>query len=133
MALCGPLGAGKTLFVKAAAEGMGLPSGLLSSPSFAIAHSYESPQGGVFHTDFYRLNSMEELYMAGIFDHPWADSISFVEWADKFPAALPEGFLLLRFSFAGEEEGARKLSALAHGGVHERLLKNWISLLKNAP
>lgn len=130
IALCGPLGAGKTLFAKAAAEGMGLPFELLSSPSFAIAHTYESPRGPLFHADWYRLNSTDELYMAGIFDHDWPGSISFVEWADKFPSALPETFLLLRFSPTG---GGRKLWAGAHGGAHEALLREWTALLKNAP
>ena len=128
LALCGPLGAGKTLFAKAAAEGLGLPFELLSSPSFAIVQSYESPRGLLSHADFYRMDSLEQLYMAGVFDFDWAGSISFVEWADKFFSALPEAFLWLSFVFIEGEPQKRKLFARAHGEKHQRLLKNWIDL-----
>jgi len=126
LALCGPLGAGKTLFAKAAAEGMGLPCGLLSSPTFAIVHSHESPRGLLSHADFYRLHSLDELYIAGVFDLDWPGSISFIEWADKFPTALPEAFLQLSFAYVEAEPTQRKLFAWAHGEAHERLLKNWL-------
>ena len=126
LALCGPLGAGKTLFAKAAAEGMGLPFEFLSSPTFAIVHSHESPRGLLSHTDFYRLHSLDELYMAGIFDFDWPGSISFVEWADKFPSALPETFLLLSFVFVDNAPCKRRLFVSAHGEKHACLLKNWL-------
>jgi len=126
LALCGPLGAGKTLFAKAAAEGMGLPFELLSSPSFAIVHSYESPRGLLSHADYFRLDSLDELYMAGVFELDWTGNISLVEWADKFPSALPEEFLLLSFAFVEGEPQQRKLFALPHGEKHEALLKSWV-------
>jgi tRNA threonylcarbamoyladenosine biosynthesis protein TsaE len=126
LALCGPLGAGKTLFAKAAVEGMGLSFELLSSPSFAIVHSHESPRGLLFHADFYRLESLDELYMAGVFELDWPHSISFVEWADKFPSALPEAFLLLSFAFVEKEPQKRKLFASAHEEKHAHLLKSWV-------
>jgi tRNA threonylcarbamoyladenosine biosynthesis protein TsaE len=126
LALCGPLGAGKTLFAKAAAEGMGLPFELLSSPSFALVHSYESPRGLLSHADWYRLESLDELYMAGVYDVDWPGGISFVEWADRFPSALPEEFLLLSLAFVEGAPQKRHLLASAHGEKHELLLKNWL-------
>jgi len=126
LALCGPLGAGKTLFAKAAAEGMGFSFEFLSSPTFALVHSHETPRGLLLHADFYRLDAVEQLYMAGVFDFDWAGSIALVEWADKFPSALPEALLLLSFAFVAHAPKQRKLFALAHGEAHERLLKNWL-------
>ena len=126
LALCGPLGAGKTLFAKAAAEGMGLPFAFLSSPTFAIVHSHASLRGPLLHADFYRIDSLDALYMAGIFDIDWPASIAFVEWADKFPSALPDAFLSLCFAFVEGKPQQRKLHALARGERHEGLLQNWV-------
>jgi len=81
----GPLGAGKTVFVKGMAAGLGLETRRVRSPSFLLIHDY----GGLIHVDCYRMQNarMGDLREAGILDALEGAGIKAVEWA---PAALPK-------------------------------------------
>ena len=69
--LCGPLGAGKTRFVKGLAAGLGIPPERVQSPTFTIAQEVELPNGrSLVHVDFYRVASEAELESAGLLDWP---------------------------------------------------------------
>jgi len=87
--LGGPLGAGKTCFVRGLAAGLGCGEPV-SSPSYAIVHEYFGANGAVYHFDFYRLESPGELEVIGLGDY--LDSgVCLIEWGEKFPEALPAG------------------------------------------
>src|SRR5690348_5184115 len=62
----GEMGAGKTTFARALLEGLGVIQPAEGSPSFAIAHEYDSPRGPVVHVDFYRLKDESEIEDAAI-------------------------------------------------------------------
>ncbi len=87
IALIGELGAGKTVFARGVAEGLGF-TGIVNSPSFVLMNLYRGRME-LYHFDFYRLEEEEELQELGLEEYFYAKGVAIVEWADKFPAALP--------------------------------------------
>lgn len=85
--LDGNLGAGKTHFVKALAAALGF-NGTVSSPTFPLLHEYRWDNRVLYHLDFYRLESSEEIYQAGLDEYLPGDGIAVVEWASRFPDPL---------------------------------------------
>jgi len=67
VAIFGDMGAGKTVFVRGLASGMGLKA-FVSSPTFALVHEYPG-NPPLFHFDMYRINSWDDLYSTGFFDY----------------------------------------------------------------
>lgn len=88
VALVGDLGAGKTHAVKGIVSGLG-STAEVSSPTFTLVHEYQGGRLPAFHFDFYRLDHAAELPGIGWEDYLDADGIVLVEWADRFPEALP--------------------------------------------
>ena len=82
----GPLGAGKTTFARSLLLGLGVIQPPEGSPTFAIAHEYESENGGVVHIDFYRLKSEAEIEEAGISAYYWERKLIVIaEWLSLWP------------------------------------------------
>lgn len=92
IALDGELGSGKTSLSQGIAKGLGITE-TVSSPTFALVHEYQSPQGQLLHLDLYRLESTEALWDLDLeFQIQRQPSLLLVEWQSKFPDAwfLPE-------------------------------------------
>ena len=102
LALCGPLGAGKTQLVKGIAEGLGHP-GPVTSPTFSLLQEYRDGREPLFHLDFYRVESAGELLALG-WDELLEDGIVVAEWADKFAELLPPSASWIRIASRGETE-----------------------------
>ncbi len=101
----GNLGAGKTFFVKAAAKEFGIDE--VSSPTFAIVNEYIGNMK-IYHFDFYRIKREEELYDIGIDEYlSDEEAITFIEWAELFPEAVPEYKYLVKITLLGD--GSREL------------------------
>ena len=100
LALCGDLGAGKTTFSRALTQALGC-SKLATSPTFSVLQHYEGGRLRVFHADFYRLGSEDEVYDLGWdeFLEEYSTGLMIVEWADRFPAVLPEDRLVMNCSY----------------------------------
>lgn len=111
ISLEGPLGAGKTCFVQGMAEGLGLDSSGVSSPTFTLVHEYHGGRLPLVHFDLYRLNSDEELSGLGYDEYLKEQGICAIEWGDKFPGALPGGTWRIRFSI---ESGCHRIQ----GGIY---------------
>lgn len=109
VALDGPLGAGKTHFSKGLVAGLGAACEV-TSPTFSLVHEYLSGDIPVFHFDFYRLDEIEELDRIGWEEYLDEAGVILVEWAGKFPAALPDG--TIRLEIAILEEGAHTVTRL---------------------
>jgi tRNA threonylcarbamoyladenosine biosynthesis protein TsaE len=137
IALIGPLGAGKTVFVKGLATGLGVDPRVVSSPTFVIAQQYALPSGPetLHHVDLYRLESSLELESVGFYDMLAPGQVAAVEWADRFPGVLGSEFLSIEFEGPSpEEEDAaregtpwrgRRAQVTAQGQNAERVLADW--------
>jgi len=126
--LIGPLGAGKTAFVKGLAQGLGLDPAGVASPSFVIASEYATPRGlRLAHVDCLRVESEEELESAGFLDLLVPGVVLAVEWSDRFPRALPADRLELHLSREPGPEAAtrRVLNAVAFGPASRAALARW--------
>jgi tRNA threonylcarbamoyladenosine biosynthesis protein TsaE len=88
LALVGDLGSGKTHFVKGIARGLGAKDAV-TSPTFTLVHEYSGGRLPLYHFDFYRLASIDALRTIGFDEYIFGDGISVIEWADRFPNAIP--------------------------------------------
>ncbi|MBQ0074390.1 MAG: tRNA (adenosine(37)-N6)-threonylcarbamoyltransferase complex ATPase subunit type 1 TsaE [Prevotella sp.] len=85
-----PMGAGKTTFIKAICEELGVTD-VITSPTFAIVNEYtDGDDAPVYHFDFYRIKKMEELYDMGADDYFYSGNRCFMEWPEIVEEALPE-------------------------------------------
>ncbi len=109
IALVGGLGAGKTHWTKGLVSALG-SAAEVTSPTFGLVHEYTDGRLPVFHFDFYRLNSAEELAALGWDEYLDADAVIVAEWGDKFPEMLPDGTLWL--SFTVDDDGGRRIAAI---------------------
>lgn len=94
-AFYGKMGAGKTTFIKAICEELGVED-VITSPTFAIVNEYTShaslltPHDSIFHFDFYRIKKLEEVYDMGFEDYFYSGSLCFIEWPELIEEVLPE-------------------------------------------
>jgi tRNA threonylcarbamoyladenosine biosynthesis protein TsaE len=124
VSLAGPLGAGKTVWVKGAATGLGIDPDEVASPTFVIANRHEGARPLV-HADLYRIESEGELLAAGFLDWLEPGVLVLVEWGDRFPDALPQDRLDLRIERRSEAE--RRFEAVARGPVARAALERFRS------
>jgi tRNA threonylcarbamoyladenosine biosynthesis protein TsaE len=106
-AFYGKMGAGKTTFVKAICEELGVKD-VITSPTFAIINEYtSSTQGGtpIFHFDFYRIKKLEEVYDMGYEDYFYCGALCFIEWPELIEELLPDD--AVRVSITGQSDGSR--------------------------
>ena len=104
-AFYGKMGAGKTTFVKAICEELGVDD-VITSPTFAIVNEYTSAKGdSIFHFDFYRIKKLEEVYDMGYEDYFYSGALCFIEWPELIEEILPDD--AVRVSIAEQEDGSR--------------------------
>lgn len=105
----GKMGAGKTTFIKAVCEELGV-SDVINSPTFAIVNEYRSETTAelIYHFDFYRINDVNEAYHIGAEDYFNSGALCLIEWPDKITALLPDDTVFVHIEEL--EDGARMLS-----------------------
>lgn len=101
LSLTGDLGAGKTVFTRGLARGLGIEKDV-PSPTFTLMRQYLEGRLPLYHFDVYRLTDEDELDDAGFFDASMADGVVVCEWADLFEDALPKDRIDVRLENAGE-------------------------------
>lgn len=108
-----PMGTGKTTFIKALCEELGVED-VITSPTFAIVNEYSilpSQQGRIgerlYHFDFYRIKRIEELYDMGAEEYFYSGNLCLMEWPELVEDALPEE--TVKVTIEKETDGTRVL------------------------
>ncbi|MBI1309774.1 tRNA (adenosine(37)-N6)-threonylcarbamoyltransferase complex ATPase subunit type 1 TsaE [bacterium] len=120
VALVGNLGAGKTRFVQAAAEGLGVEGVPVNSPTFVLIHEYQG-RLPVYHFDTYRLRDIDEFLELGADEYMAGEGVCFIEWADRMDEVLPRDRLTVTFEITGEQ--SRRIELTAGGPRSQRVLE----------
>ncbi|MCR5680382.1 MAG: tRNA (adenosine(37)-N6)-threonylcarbamoyltransferase complex ATPase subunit type 1 TsaE [Prevotella sp.] len=87
-AFYGKMGAGKTTFIKAVCQELGVDD-VITSPTFAIVNEYGTPDGPLYHFDFYRIKKLEEVYDMGYEEYFYSGALCFIEWPELIEELLP--------------------------------------------
>lgn len=102
VALFGDLGSGKTRFVKGVSRGLGV-SEQVTSPTFVVVNEHRHGRLPLFHFDFYRLRSIEELREIGFDEYVDGEGVCVLEWADKIQQYLPAHRYDIHFAYGMSE------------------------------
>lgn len=104
-AFYGKMGAGKTTFIKAICEELGVQD-VITSPTFAIVNEYTDGEGmPIYHFDFYRIKRMEEVFDMGCEEYFESGSLCFMEWPELVEEVLPED--VVKVTITEQEDGTR--------------------------
>ena len=107
-AFFGPMGAGKTTFIKALCNALEVTDDV-NSPTFTIVNEYKAGKGfPVYHFDFYRINKISEAYDIGIDEYFGAEGLCLIEWPEKIEKILPEE--CFRVTVSVNEDGTRNIT-----------------------
>ncbi|PWB68514.1 tRNA (adenosine(37)-N6)-threonylcarbamoyltransferase complex ATPase subunit type 1 TsaE [candidate division GN15 bacterium] len=107
--LTGPLGAGKTVFVRGLAAGRKIAEAAVSSPSFGFVNEYPGTSP-VYHFDLYRLNNLNELSEIGWDDYLQRPGLIVIEWGEKAAEYLPSRYYLVQIAMVDEEQREIEIS-----------------------
>lgn len=108
-AFYGKMGAGKTTFIKAVCENLGVKD-VINSPTFAIVNEYLAGNGEpIYHFDFYRIKKEQEVLDIGYEDYIYSDCLCFMEWPELIEDLLPEDAVKVTIT---ELEDGRRVVAL---------------------
>ena len=104
----GKMGAGKTTFIKAICEELGVED-VINSPTFAIINEYRSDKTGelIYHFDFYRINKLSEAQDISVEDYFYSGALCFIEWPEKIESLLPDD--TVHVTIEEMEDGIREL------------------------
>ncbi len=103
------MGAGKTTFIKALCQELGVED-VVTSPTFAVINEYRSDIAGelIYHFDFYRIKKLEEVYDMGYEDYFYSGALCFIEWPELVEELLPGN--TIKVTIEELEDGSRKLT-----------------------
>ena len=102
-AFYGKMGAGKTTFVKAICEELGV-NDVITSPTFAIVNEYEAHDASIYHFDFYRIKKIEEVYDMGYEEYFYSGALCFIEWPELIEDLLPDDAVKVTISVNDNDE-----------------------------
>jgi len=103
IALAGPLGAGKTVFVKGLARGLGIPEREVRSPSFVILIEHRRGRLPLFHFDFYRFKKGAEIETVPFEDCLKAKGVIVIEWPERIAEYLPPETIRAEIEVVGKK------------------------------
>ncbi|MDR2087301.1 MAG: tRNA (adenosine(37)-N6)-threonylcarbamoyltransferase complex ATPase subunit type 1 TsaE [Dysgonamonadaceae bacterium] len=108
-AFTGRMGSGKTTFIKALCEALGVTE-VINSPTFAIVNEYRLEKTGrlIYHFDFYRIGSAQEAIDMGAPDYFDSGDCCFIEWPEKIESLLPD--LTVFVTIEEQDDGARVIT-----------------------
>ena len=104
VALIGDLGAGKTVFTKGVAKGLGVKNArYVNSPTFVIIKEYEG-RFPLYHFDLYRLDGHSGNDFMNYEEYFYGDGVTVIEWADKIRELLPEKYIEVKLTVVDENK-----------------------------
>ena len=104
----GKMGAGKTTFIKAICETMGVKE-TVNSPTFSIVNEYEAADGRIiYHFDCYRINKIQEALDLGAEEYLYSGNLCFIEWSENIAPILPDS--LVNVDIEEKENGKREIN-----------------------
>lgn len=107
-AFYGKMGAGKTTFIKALCEVLGVKD-VITSPTFAIINEYtDGNDNPIYHFDFYRIKKLEEVYDMGYEDYFYSGNLCLLEWPEIVEDVLPEN--VIKVTIEEQPDGSRLLT-----------------------
>ena len=107
--LDGDLGAGKTVFAKGFAEGLGIREPV-TSPTFNILKEYKGGRLPLYHFDVYRIEDPDEMYAIGFEDYFYGDGICLIEWSELIEELIPEEAIRVKIRrVPGEDDDRRSI------------------------
>lgn len=107
-AFYGKMGAGKTTFIKALCEVLGVKD-VITSPTFAIINEYtDGNNNPIYHFDFYRIKKLEEVYDMGYEDYFYSGNLCLLEWPELVEDVLPEN--VIKVTIEEQPDGSRLLT-----------------------
>ena len=121
--LRGDLGAGKTVFVKGLAAGLGLDPTHVASPTFTLINEYRGGRLGLHHVDLYRLERAEELIELGLEEIVGGEGVCAIEWVDRFPGVAGADWLEVHIDFGPKTD--RIVFVSPHGPRAQILSQKW--------
>lgn len=108
IAFYGNMGAGKTTLIKNLCSKLGVVDEV-NSPTFALVNEYQTETlDSVFHFDFYRIKSLEEVFDIGYEDYFYGGSLCLLEWPELIDPLMPDHFIKVEISL-GETDASRKI------------------------
>jgi len=108
VAFFGKMGVGKTTLIKALCNQLGVED-VVSSPTFALVNEYlTEKEESVFHFDFYRIESIEEVFDIGYEEYIYSGNFCFIEWPEMMVELLPESYVYL--TIVENDDGTRVIS-----------------------
>ena len=114
--LLGDMGMGKSELTRGIARGLGI-QGPVASPTFTILQVYDEGRIPLYHFDWYRLESVEELYEMGMEEYLGGDGIAVVEWPSQCPEAIPDR--RREVTLTPVDENVRNITWRCVGGFHD--------------
>lgn len=114
--LLGNMGAGKSELTRGIARGLGI-QGPVASPTFTILQVYDEGHIPLYHFDWYRLESADELYEMGMDEYLGGDGIAIIEWPSQCPEAIPP--CRLEITLTPLADTVREITWRGVGGFHE--------------
>lgn len=107
-AFYGKMGAGKTTFIKAVCEQLGVTD-VINSPTLAIVNEYLDGRGEpIYHFDFYRIKRHQEVLDIGYEDYIYSGNICFMEWPELIEELLPED--AVKVTIEEDSDGSRRIT-----------------------
>ncbi len=119
----GDFGTGKTTFTQGIAQGMGIDSQYVNSPTFTLINEYRGTQLTLNHMDLYRLEGMEQIATLGLDDYLDVQGVTVIEWPEGATPWLPIDRLLVRFSHLNETK--RTIRFYSTGPRYQALMESF--------
>jgi tRNA threonylcarbamoyladenosine biosynthesis protein TsaE len=108
----GEMGAGKTTFIKAICDKLGVTD-TVSSPTFSIVNEYASPENVIYHFDFYRIKNQTEALDLGYEDYLYSGNYCLIEWPEKIQNLIPKKFVEVKLLETSPNERLIKIQKVS--------------------